>query len=530
MGGEDGPAQGHGAAALGGGKHLVTANKAMLARHGQALAEAAEAAGVALRFEAAVAGGIPVVKALTEGLAGNAITRLMGVLNGTCNYILTRMEAEDAPYARVLEAAQRLGYAEADPAFDVGGIDAAQKLALLAAIAFGTRVDFDGITVEGIERVSLADIEHAAELGYRIRLLGVARMTRAGLEARMQPCLVPAASPLGPARGRHQHGGDRGRLRRPHRDERPRRRRGADRLGDRRRRRSTSPAGWSSRRSAARRRASPRRRAPATARRRPTTCASWWPTRRVSWPRWRRRSATPGSRSTGCGRWSTPTAEAPVLIVTHRAERAALDRALAAIAAARRLPRGAGGDPHRGGLMRATTRPAIRPARRRGSRRDRRRSTPTTCCTGLATFEEVPPDAAEMARAAGRRARPRAAVDRRGGRRAGARLCLRRALPPRSAYRFAVEDSIYLDPAATGRGIGGAPARRADRRRAPPSGARQMLAVIGDSGNAASIAVHAKAGFAPCRARFRSVGFKFGRWVDTVMMQRPLGPGDGTLP
>jgi homoserine dehydrogenase len=169
----------------------------MLARHGAVLAEAAEANGVALRFEAAVAGGIPVVKALTEGLAGNAITRLMGVLNGTCNYILTRMEAEDAPYARVLEDAKRLGYAEADPSFDVGGVDAAQKLALLAATAFGTRVDMDGMTVEGIERVSLADIEHAAELGYRIKLLGVARPTPAGLEARMQPCLVPAASPIG---------------------------------------------------------------------------------------------------------------------------------------------------------------------------------------------------------------------------------------------------------------------------------------------------------------------------------------------
>jgi homoserine dehydrogenase len=201
LGGEDGPAKATAIAALAGGKHLVTANKAMLARHGQALAEAAEAAGVALRFEAAVAGGIPVVKALTEGLAGNAITRVMGVLNGTCNYILTRMEAEDAPYARVLEEAQRLGFAEADPSFDVGGTDAAQKLALLAAAAFGTRVDLDGMVVEGIERVSLADIEHAAELGYRIKLLGVAQAAEAGLEARMQPCLVPAASPLGQLEG-----------------------------------------------------------------------------------------------------------------------------------------------------------------------------------------------------------------------------------------------------------------------------------------------------------------------------------------
>lgn len=201
IGGEDGPARATAAAAIAAGKHLVTANKAMLARHGIDLAAAAEARGTALRFEAAVAGGIPVVKALTEGLAGNAITRLMGVLNGTCNYILTRMEAEDAPYDRVLADAQRLGYAEADPSFDVGGIDAAQKLALLATTAFGTRLDLDGIAVEGIERVSLADIEHAAELGYRIKLLGVAQATPAGLEARMQPCLVPAASPIGQLEG-----------------------------------------------------------------------------------------------------------------------------------------------------------------------------------------------------------------------------------------------------------------------------------------------------------------------------------------
>jgi homoserine dehydrogenase len=201
MGGEDGPARATALAALSSGKHLVTANKAMLARHGQFLAVTAEAAGVALRFEAAVAGGIPVVKALTEGLAGNRVTRVMGVMNGTCNYILTRMEAEDAPYEVVLAEAQRLGYAEADPAFDVGGIDAAQKLALLIATAFGTRVDFDGIAIEGIERVSLADIEHAADMGYRIKLLGVARATDLGVEARMQPCLVPAASPLGTLEG-----------------------------------------------------------------------------------------------------------------------------------------------------------------------------------------------------------------------------------------------------------------------------------------------------------------------------------------
>ena len=201
MGGEDGPAKATATAALLSGKHLVTANKAMLARHGAALAEAAETAGVALRFEAAVAGGIPVVKALTEGLSGNAIRRVMGVLNGTCNYILTAMETRHAPYATVLEEAKRLGYAEADPTFDVGGWDAAQKLALLAATAFGLRPDVDAMTVEGIERVSLDDIEHAADMGYRIKLLGVARLADGGLEARMQPCLVPIGSPLGQLEG-----------------------------------------------------------------------------------------------------------------------------------------------------------------------------------------------------------------------------------------------------------------------------------------------------------------------------------------
>jgi homoserine dehydrogenase len=201
IGGEDGPAKATAEAAIAHGKHVVTANKAMLARHGQSLAEAAEERGVALRFEAAVAGGIPVVKALVEGLAANRITRVMGVLNGTCNYILTEMERTGAPYGHVLEAAQKHGYAEADPSFDVGGIDAAQKLALLAAAAFGTRVDYEGMSVEGIERVSLADIEHAAGMGYRIKLLGVARLTPRGLETRMQPCLVPSLSPVGTLEG-----------------------------------------------------------------------------------------------------------------------------------------------------------------------------------------------------------------------------------------------------------------------------------------------------------------------------------------
>ncbi len=201
IGGEDGPAKATAETAIAGGKHVVTANKALLARHGQALAEAAEARGVALRLEAAVAGGIPIMKALTEGLAANAIDRVMGVMNGTCNYILTRMEADGVAYEAALAEAKRLGYAEADPTFDVGGFDAAQKLALLAAAAFGTQVDYEGVQVEGIERVSLADIAQAADMGYRVKLLCVARMTGGGLEARTQPCLVPAASPIGALEG-----------------------------------------------------------------------------------------------------------------------------------------------------------------------------------------------------------------------------------------------------------------------------------------------------------------------------------------
>jgi homoserine dehydrogenase len=176
---------------------VVTANKAMLAHHGQALAEAAEDAGVNLRFEAAVAGGIPVIKALTEGLAGNDITRVMGVMNGTCNYILTRMDDAGLTYEEAFAEADGLGYLEADPELDVGGIDAGHKLSLLASIAFGTRVAFDDMALEGIGRISIDDIRRAGDLGYKIKLLGVAQMTGRGLEQRMTPCLVPSASPLG---------------------------------------------------------------------------------------------------------------------------------------------------------------------------------------------------------------------------------------------------------------------------------------------------------------------------------------------
>ena len=201
VGGSDGPAKAAVEAALEAGRPVVTANKAMLALHGQALAEAAEAAGVPLRFEAAVAGGIPCVKALAEGLAGNAVSRVLGVMNGTCNYILTRMEGAGLPYAEVFDEARALGYLEADPTLDVGGIDAGHKLALLAALAFGQRVDFDGIRLQGIERVSIDDIRRAGDMGYRIKLLGVARATEDGIEQSMRPTLVPAGSPLGQLEG-----------------------------------------------------------------------------------------------------------------------------------------------------------------------------------------------------------------------------------------------------------------------------------------------------------------------------------------
>ncbi|APE42981.1 homoserine dehydrogenase [Sulfitobacter alexandrii] len=197
MGGSDGPAKAATEAALKAGKHVVTANKAMLAIHGQALAELAEAQGLSLRYEAAVAGGIPVVKTLLEGLAGNGITRVMGVMNGSCNYILTRMESAGQTYQDIFAEADALGYLEADPQLDVGGIDAAHKLAILSSIAFGAQVDFHGIQLEGIERVTIEDIRAAADMGYKIKLLGVAQKTGRGLEQRMQPCLVPDSSPLG---------------------------------------------------------------------------------------------------------------------------------------------------------------------------------------------------------------------------------------------------------------------------------------------------------------------------------------------
>jgi homoserine dehydrogenase len=191
-------------ATLARGKPLVTANKAMLAHHGAELARLAEDAGVVLGFEAAVAGGIPIIKSLRQGLAANRIGRVSGILNGTCNFILTTMRETGREFADVLDVlaeAQALGYAEADPSFDVDGIDAAHKLALLAALAFGGRPRFDAIEIEGIRHVSAIDIAFADQLGYRIKLLGVARLTPSGLEQRMGPCMVPASAPIAQVEG-----------------------------------------------------------------------------------------------------------------------------------------------------------------------------------------------------------------------------------------------------------------------------------------------------------------------------------------
>jgi homoserine dehydrogenase len=196
IGGSEDPARGLVLAALAAGKPVVTANKALLARHGVALAEASEASGAALAYEAAVAGGIPVIKTLREGLAGNRIRRVAGILNGTCNFILTSMRERGREFADVLAEAQRLGYAEADPSFDIDGIDTAHKLAILAALAFGRAVRFDDVHIEGIRNVTALDIAFARELGYRIKLLGIARRTETGIESRVHPCLVPENSPL----------------------------------------------------------------------------------------------------------------------------------------------------------------------------------------------------------------------------------------------------------------------------------------------------------------------------------------------
>jgi homoserine dehydrogenase len=196
IGGSDGPALTLARATLANRKALVTANKAMLAHHGLELAAAAEAADSALKYEAAVAGGVPVIKGLREGAAANAIDHVYGVLNGTCNYILTTMEAEGRDFAEVLAEAQALGFAEADPSFDIDGVDAAHKLSILASLAFGTAIDFDAVAITGIRHVLGADIAEAAALGYRVRLVGYGEAGAKGLFQRVHPCLVPLGHPL----------------------------------------------------------------------------------------------------------------------------------------------------------------------------------------------------------------------------------------------------------------------------------------------------------------------------------------------
>ena len=196
VGGSDGPALTLARAALSGGKSFVTANKAMIAHHGLELARAAEDAGLALKFEAAVAGGVPVIKGLREGAAANEIARVYGILNGTCNFILSKMEAEGRDFADILSEAQRLGYAEADPSFDIDGVDAAHKLSILASLAFGTQPAFDQVAITGVRHVIAADIAEAAALGYRVRLLGVADAGAGGLFQRVHPHLVPLSHPL----------------------------------------------------------------------------------------------------------------------------------------------------------------------------------------------------------------------------------------------------------------------------------------------------------------------------------------------
>ncbi|HVG51325.1 MAG TPA: homoserine dehydrogenase [Xanthobacteraceae bacterium] len=201
MGGDGDPAKSAVETALASGKSVVTANKALLAKHGVALAKLAEKNGVALNFEAAVGGAIPIVKTLREGMAGNSFTRVYGILNGTCNYILTRMEREKLSFADCLKDAQLLGYAEADPTFDIEGYDTAQKLAIVASLAFGVQVNPGAINVEGISSLTPEDLEAADELGYRVKLLGVAMRTGNGIEQRVHPTMVPKESAIAQVMG-----------------------------------------------------------------------------------------------------------------------------------------------------------------------------------------------------------------------------------------------------------------------------------------------------------------------------------------
>jgi homoserine dehydrogenase len=201
IGGDEGPARKLVETALANGKSVVTANKALLARHGVALARLAEAKNATLAYEASVCGGIPIIKGLREGLAANAVSELHGILNGTCNYILSQMRDTGRAFEQVLAEAQALGYAEADPSFDIDGIDTAHKLAILTAVAFGTEVDLGAVHIEGIRHIGALDITYADELGYAIKLLGIARRAEDGIEQRVHPCMVPKTTAIATANG-----------------------------------------------------------------------------------------------------------------------------------------------------------------------------------------------------------------------------------------------------------------------------------------------------------------------------------------
>ena len=201
IGGSDGIAKKLCEAALKNGKSVVTANKALIAHHGSAFARLAEVSGATLAFEAAVAGGIPIIKSIREGLAANTISKVYGILNGTCNYILTEMRETCRDFDVVLKEAQEKGYAEADPTFDINGIDTAHKLAILSSLSFGCEIDFESVHTEGIRSVSATDIQYADELGYRIKLLGIAALSEKGLMQRVHPCMVPLTAPIAPIEG-----------------------------------------------------------------------------------------------------------------------------------------------------------------------------------------------------------------------------------------------------------------------------------------------------------------------------------------
>ena len=198
------------------GKHVVTANKALLATHGNEIFAAAQKKGVMVAFEAAVAGGIPIIKALREGLTANRIEWIAGIINGTSNFILSEMRDKGLAFGTVLKEAQRLGYAEADPTFDIEGIDAAHKLTIMSAIAFGIPMQFDKAYTEGISSLTQEDIRYAEQLGYRIKLLGITRRTPEGIELRVHPTLIPGAAPDRQRRGRHERDPGEGRCGRRH--------------------------------------------------------------------------------------------------------------------------------------------------------------------------------------------------------------------------------------------------------------------------------------------------------------------------